>query len=258
MSRDRRFDIHELLGADDGGSEADLGQALVGARAIESALSGPDPMPGPQLADRIMVAVAREPAPHALGILAVLRRRPGLGGFVESLRLAWSRAFHGTGRPLGLRAGALAYVAAVLLLTVSLSGVAAYATAGALGLFQPNATQRPDATQVLATPAPIQTPSTTEPPATEPAESEDSEAGAEPSETPEASEDESGDDGSSGGSGGSGEDSGDYSGGDDDGHSGDGESGSDDSQTPEPTGTPRASQTPRPSATPEVDSGSDD
>lgn len=193
MSDPRPFDFRELSGADDGGDDAGLGQALSAARAIEASLRGPDPRPSAGLADRIMAAVAREPAPHAVGILAALRRRPGLGGLADSLRLAWSRAM-GAGRPMGLRFGALAYVAAVAVLAVSLSGVAAYATAGVLGLFGPPASHAPDATQPNPTLGPV-SPMPTELESAEPSESPEASETAEPSDdhdSPEPGDDDGG------------------------------------------------------------------
>jgi hypothetical protein len=241
---DRRFELHELIGSDGPGGEAELAGALSAARAVEAAIAGPDPKPAADLADRVMAAVAREPAPHRLGILAALRRRPGLGGFVDSLRVAWDRVARGAGRPLALRAGALAYVAAVLVLAVSLSGVAAYTTAGALGLLGPQASRGPDATITGPSEAPVTSLPTGEPSAG-PSETPEPSESAEPSETPEASEDDGG--------------SGPGEPGDDHasatatpGEDGGGDGSSEESATPSPT------RTPGPSPTPEGSSGSSD
>jgi hypothetical protein len=241
---DRRFELHELIGSDAPGAEAELAGALSAARAVEAAIAGPDPKPAADLADRVMAAVARDRTPHRLGILGALRRRPGLGGFVDSLRVAWDRVARGAGRPIGLRAGALAYVAAVLVLAVSLSGVAAYTTAGALGLLGPQASRAPDATDVSPTDAPT-TSAPTEEPSAEPSETPEPSESAEPSETPEASEDDGG--------------SGPGEPGDDHasptaapGEDGGGDGSGDGSSTPSPT------RTPRPSPTPEGSSGSSD
>jgi hypothetical protein len=244
MSAGRRFDVRELAGADDPGADADLGQAELGqalsaARAIEAALSEPEPITAPDLADRIMAAVAREPAPHALGILRALRRRPGLGGFIDSLRVAWDRAFRGAGRPIGLRAGAFAYVAAVAVLALSLSGVAAVTTAGALGLFGPPASQRPDATVGPPTTGPLETPGPTDERSAEPSESPEPSESAEPSESPEPSDDH----GTS--AGGSGEQPGATAEPGDD-HGGESSDSASATQTPQPTKTLEPGETPKP------------
>ncbi|HET9681788.1 MAG TPA: hypothetical protein VFP19_07095, partial [Candidatus Limnocylindrales bacterium] len=169
MTEPRRFDPRELAGADDLGPDAELGEAYAAARALESALVGPGVAPSSGLADRIMTAVAREPAPRPIGIVASLRRRPSLGGVLDSLRVAWARTVT-SGRPLGLRAGALAYIAAVVVLASSLTGVAAYTTAGALGLLGGQRSEQPAVSPQLPTPAALESPRSTERGTPEPSE----------------------------------------------------------------------------------------
>lgn len=235
MSEPRRFDLQELAGADDTRGDAELGRAYATARELEAAIAGLDPRPSPGLADRIMSAVASEPAPHAIGILSALRRRPGPGGLVESLRLAWRRALT-PGPRTALRAGALAYVAVIAVLAASLTGVAAYTTAGALGLFGPPASQQPVATPGLQTPGPLVTPAPTEVESTEPTESPEPSGAVEPSDDHASQSQEPADDhgtssvstaepGSDGAEGGS------------------------VSETPKPSQTDRPSETPQPSST---------
>lgn len=180
MSDPRRFDFRELAGADDAGGDAELGEALVAARTLESALAGPDARPSPDLPDRIMAAVALVPAPRPIGILASLRRRPGLRGLVDSLQVAWPRVL-ASGRPLGLRAGALAYVAVVVVLAASLTGVAAYTTAGAFGLLGSTASQAPFSTPGLPTPGRLASPAPTETESAEPSETPEPTGVVEPS-----------------------------------------------------------------------------
>lgn len=244
MSESRRFDFRELAGADDPGGDTELGEALAAARALEAALTGPDVRPSAGLADHIMSAVAREAAPRPVGIVASLQRRPSLGGVADSLRLAWARAFT-SGRPLALRAGALAYIAAVVVLASSLTGVAAYTTAGALGLLGGDASQQPAFTPGLATPAPLVSPRETELGTPEPSET------AEPRETAEPSED------SSGGSGEPGDDSGSGSGESSSSGSSGGDGGADGTTSGSSDGsletqTPRPSQTMKPTQSPDA------
>jgi hypothetical protein len=242
MTEPRRFDVHELIGADDDGGDAGLGEAVAAARALEAAVSGPDARPSTDLADQIMAAIAREPAPRPIGIVAALRRRPGLGGLVDSLRVAWSRAL-ASGRPITSRAGGLAYVTAVVLLAVSLTGVAAYTTAGAIGLLGPHASQTPLESPSLPTPGPLVSPEPTEVESTEPSESPEASDAVEPSDDQGGASQEPGDDhGGDGGSGASGAP------GSTDDHGDDGGSSGSESQTPKPSQTARPSGTPKASS----------
>ena len=188
-----RFDPGELSGADPDTGDADRSEATLAARALEASIPTSDPVISADLADRIMVAVRREPAPRRIGILATLRRRPSPAGLVESLQLAWARVV--TAGSVAVRATALAYVALVLVLGVSLSGVAAYSAAGALGLFAVPS-RGPDATQLVSSPQPLQSP----PSEVESPEPSDSAEPAETSEPTEAASDDSSSDTRSGGS----------------------------------------------------------
>lgn len=243
MTEPRRFDVRELVGADDDGGDASLGETLAAARALEAAAAGPDARPSPELGDRIMAAIAREPAPRPVGIIAALRRRPGLGGLADSLRVAWARGL-ATGRPIRLRAGALAYVAAVAVLAVSLTGVAAYTTAGALGLFGPPASQAPVSSPSLPAPGPLASPEPTDAETTEPTESPEASDAAEPSDDHGGASQDPGDD--HGGDGGGEATATPGSGGDNGGESG---SGGSETQTPKPSGTPGHTETPKPTST---------
>lgn len=242
MTEPRRFDIRELSGADDTNGDAELGQALAIARAVESALAGPEARPSPELVDRVMAAVAREPAPRPDGILASLRRRPGLAGLLDSLQVGWSRAAS-SGRPIGLRAGGLAYVAAVVLLAASLTGVATYTTAGALrgiGLFGPPASQVSPATPGLPTPGPLTSPEPGETETASPSETP------EPSEAVEPSDDHGGSSGGPGDSGGGGANATDLPEASD--SQGGGDGGSSVTQTPRPSQVARPSESPGPTS----------
>ncbi|MEW5992562.1 MAG: hypothetical protein AB1736_14630 [Chloroflexota bacterium] len=242
------FRPSELDGADSGQRDADLATALAMARELEAALPAASVAPSADFSDRVMAAVAREPAPRPAGFLATLRARPGVAGLVASVREAWAVVGSGPGRPMRARGLALAYVVAVLVIGTSITGVAGYGAAGALGLLDVDATPTPSVQETLLpslTPSPQPEPTTSpSPPPTEPAgsaepsgsvepdgssepEESDDHVGATPAATPDESPAESDDSGPS-----------PSPSGDDD----DSPSGSDDS--PGPSDTPKPSQTP--------------
>jgi hypothetical protein len=240
------FRPSELEGADQRATDADLAGAWSTARELEAALPPESIMPSAGFADRVMAAVALEPAPRPAGFLAVLRDRPGLAGLVASVREAWAVVAGGPGRPVRARGIALAYVLAVLVIGTSLTGVATYGAAGALGLLDGDASPTPTVQESIepsTTPAPrlSPTPAPTITPSRSPAESVEPSESAEPSESVEpsgSSEPEESDD-----------HGGDSPAASDDGASSPAPSLDDDSSS-EPSDTPRPSDTPKPSQTP--------
>jgi hypothetical protein len=119
----------------------DVQDALrVGNRLVEAM----DDVPMPtdlDFVDNVMTALADEPTPGTTGFLVPLRRGGILGGFRQSFRQAWASV--GAGRPMLGRSAALAYVLAVVVAGVSLTGAAALGTAGALGLLNSTPTESP-------------------------------------------------------------------------------------------------------------------
>jgi hypothetical protein len=113
--------------------------------------------------DRVMAALADDPAPSATGFLLPLRRVGLLPGLPASFRQAFV-ATRGSGRPLLARAAALAYVLVLAIAALSVTGAASLGAAGALGLLGPRATPSPLAT----TPPSTLTPPTAPPPSTVP------------------------------------------------------------------------------------------
>ncbi len=219
---EQRFGIDEL--GDAFGSE--LADALQMGRQLESAIdrigttlpaveTGFDVATEARggLGDRVMAALANEPAPAPTGFLLPLRRAGILGGLLASFRQA-SVATRGAGRPAPARVAALAYVLVVAFAGLSLTGAATIGAAGALGLLGPSTTPSPEPSlpaPTIAPPtqvAPVPTPSL--PPTTAPVPSPT------PSESAEASDDNGGNSGPGGG-------------GDDDDNSGPGSSADDDS-----------------------------
>lgn len=250
----RPFGPTEVRGADTPASDQELAAALATARQLE-ALGAPTEhvTPSADFADRVMAAVALEPAPRAAGFLVPLRRDRSVRGLARSLRDAWS-VTTSAWRPAGARAMALAYVLAIVLIGGSVTGIAAYGTAGAIQWLGSDHRSGPTPT-TLVSPSPLTSPQPAESaePSTEPGETEDANGGAgetsEPSDRSTLEPGSPGEDGSGGGDGAypmamSGD-------------SGDGSGSSVGGSTPKPSQTPKASQTPKPSQTPSPTSSSD-
>jgi hypothetical protein len=244
------FRPSELADADQTPSDADLAAAYSMARELEASIPAEGVHHSSGFADRVMAAIATEPAPRRSGFLAPLRDRPGLAGLVASVREAWTVAVGAPGRAAGARGLALAYVLAILLVGTSLTGLAAYGTAGALGLLDGDPSTSPSVEpSTVPSPTPTADPSllpSPEPTASPTASpSETPTASVEPSESPEASDDD-----------GDASASPDASPDDDDDASpspdaSDDSGGSDDdAESIEPADTPRPSDTPKPSQTP--------
>ena len=190
------FRPDELGGPEVDLSDADLAATWAAAREIEASLPIDAVQPSTGFADRVMAAVAAEPAPRRSGFLIGLRARPGVATFLTSVREAWAVAAGGGGRPLGARALAMGYVLAVLVIASSLTGVAAYGTAGALGLLDDHS-PTPSQVEPGPTTVPDESPAESAGPSEGPDGSEEPSGSPEPSDT--AGPDESGTSGDSGG-----------------------------------------------------------
>ena len=125
----------EVGGADAPIRDAELAEAYAAARLLERAMPTDPVTRSGDFSDRVMAAVAQEPAPQPAGFLGALLAHLGPASFVASVRSAWATAAGAAGRPVQVRAAAMAYVLAVLVAAVSLTGVAAFGTAGAIGGF---------------------------------------------------------------------------------------------------------------------------
>lgn len=232
----RGFQPSELLGGDDQPSAAELADAFAAARSLEAHARRDEVRPMADFEDRVMAAIAREPAPRVV-FGARSAERAGvagiLAGFAGTIRDAWGVAVAG-GRPLAVRAQALGFLLLVGVLATSLTGVTAAGVGALLNANQgpaptapapavspsetgpsptvapsPSPTPSPTASpspSATASPSPTSSPSatqTTEPTGTDdPSETPDATGTSEPDETPRATDD----DNSGPGGGGSGSD----------------------------------------------------
>lgn len=177
----RRFDPAELRspGVSDEAppSDAELAEALAVARELESLSAAEGIRPTDGFDDRVMAAIAAEPAPRLAVRPSTAVRGGRVGAFVLAVRDAWGVAT-GAGRPMGVRVQALAFVLLVVVAAGAMTAVTAV-TVGAL--MQRSSTPAPS-----LVPAPSVAPTQTESPA--PSAPPTAPQTIEPSETPEATE----------------------------------------------------------------------
>jgi len=152
MNDPRRFNPSELLGGvDEPPSEAELADAYATARVLEAHATADRIGPTDGFKDRVMAAIATEPAPRV-----ILRPGPGVRGgrpaaFLTALRDSWAIAT-GRGRPMVVRAQALGFLLVVLVAVGSLGTVAAV---GVGSLLQPQPTPVPSVAPIsTSSPAP--------------------------------------------------------------------------------------------------------
>jgi hypothetical protein len=228
----RRFDPSELENGDPAGNgDAAAAELLVIARDLEAFASSESVTPSVDFEDRVMAALADEPPPRAVSA-------GGLVGLVALVRDAWRLTWSG-GRPLAVRAQALAFV---LLAAVALGSLGSLAAVGVGKVLSPATPPPTVAPAPLPTPTPSLVPSPSSSPSVTPTPSptpsptaSPTQGTAEPTETVEPTE--TGDDSSGPGSGGTPRPTSDSSGtGSGSGSDSSGpKSGSDDDKTPRPT-----------------------
>jgi hypothetical protein len=178
----RRFDPAELdVPGEPDPSAAERAVALAAARELENLAANAGIRPSEGFEDRVMAAIAAEPAPRLVAVPVSTVRGGRIGAFVMTVRRSWGVATSG-GRPMAVRAQALAFVLLVILATGAMAGAGAV-TVGAL-LGPDGATVAPDRD---ATPTP---PSNTfvSPTSLQPTDSTGPEESTEPSDSPEPSE----------------------------------------------------------------------
>lgn len=172
----RPFHPSELGDVADPLASADL---LLMARELERLDGGPI-RPSDGFTDRVLGAIGAEPLPAPMAVAGLAAREGRFGAMVVALRDTWHVAWSG-GRPLAVRAQAMAFV---LLLIVAVGSVGAVTTVGAFNALFPT-TSSPSPTLPVANPSlqPAQTPEPTETP--EPSRSAEPAKSAEPTESPE-------------------------------------------------------------------------
>jgi hypothetical protein len=179
-----RFGPDELAGAElRAGERAEL---LSAARELEWLAATEDISPSEAFEDRVMAAIAAEPAPRPVAAVigAARRRRPA--SVLAALRDLWRVAWSG-GRPLAVRAPAMALVLVLLVGSVGLGSLGAAAALGLLDQRTPEAAVSPAPSPAPSsgpTLGPTEAPSASPSPSPSPEPSES----AEPAESPGASE----------------------------------------------------------------------
>ena len=144
----RRFDPSELADGEPGDGETAAAELLAVARDLEAFARSESVTPSVDFEDRVMAALADEPPPRPIGARGVL-------GLVALVRDAWRLAWTG-GRPLAVRAQALAFV---LLAAVALASVGAVTAVGVGRLLSEVAPPLSITPTPLPTPVPTMLPS---------------------------------------------------------------------------------------------------
>jgi hypothetical protein len=126
----------ELAGADGSWGAAELANAIATARELEASAIAADVRPSASFADRVLAAVAAEALPRPFAPLGWAARRGRPPALLAALADLWRLAV--SGRPLMVRAQALAGVVVLVLAAGSVSGLAVAGVAGMLG--QPRVT----------------------------------------------------------------------------------------------------------------------
>ena len=184
----RRFDPAELrIPGEPDPTLAEQADALSTARDLEAVAMDSVVLPTDGFSDRVMAAIAVEPAPRLVVAPAATVRGGAIGAFLLTVRRSWAVAMGG-GRPMAVRAQALAFVLLVLLAAGALTGVTALTVGALIG---PNgATTGPDRSALPTAPVtPIVSPSPPEPSdSPEPSRSPEDDVTSQPTELTEPTE----------------------------------------------------------------------
>lgn len=173
----RRFNPSELLGGTDQPTEAELADAYAAARALEAHASADRIGPTEGFEDRVMAAIAAEPAPRVVLRPGPVVRGGRLTAFVVALRDAWGIAT-GQGRPMAVRAQALGFL---LLVAVAAGSLGTVTAVGVGSLLSPQPTPAPSV-EPVATPS--QSPEPSPSPSLSPSPSPSVRPSVEPSASP--------------------------------------------------------------------------
>lgn len=185
----QRFDPSELrIPGEPEMPSAERADALVAARELERVTAeGICPTDG--FEDRVMAAIASEPAPRLVMRPGSAVRGGVAGAFLIAVRDAWGVAT-GAGRPVAVRAQAMAFVLLVVVAAGTLTSAAAVGVGGLLNGDRDSAPTVEPETTLAPTPVGPTQPAveSTDGESAEPSETPEASESAEPSETPEATE----------------------------------------------------------------------
>ena len=144
-SRPDRFRPDEL----DDATAGEQASAMATARELEWLAATDDVAPSAGFADRVMSAVAAEPTPRPVAAAASAARRGAILGVVAAFGDLWRVAWTG-GRPMAVRAPAMALVVVALVATLGVGAIGVGALGGLVD--RPGETESP--TQVTS-PSPV-------------------------------------------------------------------------------------------------------
>jgi hypothetical protein len=178
LGRPDRFRPDELDGDATAGEQA---RAMATARELEWLAATDDVAASAGFTDRVMAAVAAEPTPRPVTAAASAARRGAFLGVFAAFGDLWRVAWTG-GRPLAVRAPAMALVVVVLAGTLGAGALGVGALGGLLD--RPDETSRPSPaaspSPLVASPTPSPTPSASP----EASDSPEASESPEPSESP--------------------------------------------------------------------------
>jgi hypothetical protein len=128
-----RFDPSELrIAGEPEPPIAASADALAVARELDAVAAAVDVRPSEGFESRVLAAIANEPAPRLVVRPGAAVRGGRPAAFLLAVREAWGVATSG-GRPMAVRAQALAFVLLIAVAGVTLSGLTAVAVGGLLG-----------------------------------------------------------------------------------------------------------------------------
>lgn len=182
----RRFDPGELrVPGEPDLPVAEQADALLAARELEAVASSAIVRPTEGFEDRIMAAIATEPAPRLVARPASAVRGGLIASFLMTVRDSWGVASSG-GRPMAVRAQAMAFVLLVVVAATAVAGVGAVGVGSLLDRGRSPAPSVEPGPSVAPTPSvPTPSPSPSPSPSVEPSVSPDASESTEPTETAE-------------------------------------------------------------------------
>ena len=128
-TRPDRFRPDEL---DDDATAGEQARAMATARELEWLAATDDVAPSAGFADRVMAAVAAEPTPRPVAAAASAARRGAILGVLAAFGDLWRVAWTG-GRPMAVRAPAMALVVVVMAATLGAGALGVGALGGLAG-----------------------------------------------------------------------------------------------------------------------------